>query len=89
MKRYIKSATTRLKQNHWYSFNDRGQTYIGQYTGKEDGFECCVCGKGCRASTFNVYYSKDGYETWGYGPNHMPTNIVEVADNTSDVIIGE
>ena len=79
----------RLTAGHWYKFNDRGEEFIGQYAGREGGFECCVCGKGCNAYTFNVYYDENGYETWGFGPDHMPHDVVEVADGTSDVIIGE
>ena len=79
----------RLKAGYWYQFNDRGNVVVGQYTGREDGFECCVCGKGCKAYTFNIFYDEDEYETWAYGPSHMPKDIVEVADDSVDVIVGE
>ena len=62
----------RLIRDHFYRFNDRGEEHIGQYTGSDNEFECCVCGKGHGAKCFNIYYSEDGYETWGYGPSHMP-----------------
>lgn len=73
---------------HWYRFNDRGKEYIGQYVGKEDGFECCVCGKGCKAYTFNIWYDKNNYETWGYGLLHIPRMIDDLGEH-EDVIIGE
>ena len=61
-----------------------GQVVLAQYMGRQRGFECCVCGKGCNAFTFNVFHhgmcgdandvnniDPDNYETWGYGPNHI------------------
>lgn len=61
-----------------------GQEVLAQYMGRQRGFECCVCGKGCNAFTFNIYHNDangyaddvnnidpDNYETWGYGPNHI------------------
>lgn len=78
----------KMKTNHWYKFNQDGNEYIGQYTGTEQGFECCVCGKGCKAHTFNIWYCKDNYETWGFGPNHMP-KIIEDLGESSEIIIGE
>lgn len=77
-----------LKMGNWYKFKDRGTTYTGQYTGREGGFECCVCGKGCKAHTFNIFYSADGYETWGFGSNHMP-EIIEDLGESEEVMIGE
>jgi len=77
-----------LKVNHWYKFNDRGTNYIGQYTGREGGFECSVCGKGCKAHTFNVWYDKEAYETWGFGQDHMP-KIIEDLGEQEETIIGE
>ena len=69
-------AGTKLIVNHFYRFNDRGEEHIGQYIGTDNhGWECCVCGKGCKAKIFNVWYASNGgadYESWGYGPNHMP-----------------
>jgi hypothetical protein len=70
------NTTERLKTGNWYRFNDRGETHIGQYTGRQLGFECCVCGKGCKAHTFNIWYDNGrrvDYETWGYGDAHMPS----------------
>ena len=78
-----------LKIGNWYKFNDRGDEYIGQYIGTDSNdWECCVCGKGCKAKCFNVFYDKEGYETWGYGPNHMP-KIIEDLGAKDDIIIGE
>lgn len=70
----------KLVIGHFYRFNDGGE-HIGQYTGTENGFECCVCGKGCKAACFNIWYMTNGnydYETWGYGPKHMPRIIEDL-----------
>ena len=92
-KSYIKNATggsvPRLKVGHWYKFNDRGEEHTGQYTGRDQGFECCVCDKGCRAYTFNLWHSDADWETWGYGPNHLPTIIEDLGDLGNDVIVDE
>lgn len=63
-----------------------GQEVIAAYIGKQKGFECCICGKGCNAYTFNIYHTDDinnvneqDYETWGYGPSHI-TEAVELID---------
>ena len=78
----------KLIGNHWYRFNDRGNKVIGQYTGRDQGFECCVCDKGCKAHTFNIWYNENGYETWGFGTNHLP-QILEDLGEQEEVIIGE
>lgn len=78
----------KMKAGNWYKFNDRGQVAIGQYMGREDGFECCVCNKGCKARCFNIWYDRDGYETWGFGKEHMP-EIIEDLGTSEQVIIGE
>jgi hypothetical protein len=79
----------KMKSGNWYRINDRGDQYIGQYMGREKGFECCVCGKGCNAHCFNIWYDKDGgYETWGFGNDHMP-EIIEDLGQSEEVIIGE
>jgi hypothetical protein len=61
-----------------------GQIVLAQYMGRQRGFECSVCGKGCNAFTFNIFHQDNGnyandvnninqsnYETWEYGPNHI------------------
>lgn len=59
-----------------------GTEYFAEYTGRQKGFECCVCGKGCNAFTFNIYHADTleelpfainamDYETWGYGADHL------------------
>ena len=78
-------AKTKLIAGHWYKFDDRGEKHIGQYTGDEQGFECCVCCKGNKAKTFNVWYGSD-YETWGYGKEHMP-EIIEDLGVSDEVIV--
>ena len=66
---------------HFYKFKDQEGTHIGQYVGNEDGFECVVCGKGCKARCFNIWYDKEGgYETCGFGPNHMPRIIEDLGE---------
>ena len=78
----------KMRVGNWYKFNDRGSEYIGQYTGTDNDFECCVCGKGHKAKVFNVWYSKDGYESWGFGDRHMP-QIIEDLGEQENIIIGE
>lgn len=69
-----------LKINHFYKFNDRGEVHVGQYTGTENGFECCVCNKGCKAHTFNIWYNQNEYESWGFGNNHLPKIIEDLGE---------
>lgn len=68
----------KLVIGHTYKFNDRGEEHIGQYTGADNEFECCVCGKGHKAKCFNIWNSENDYETWGYGANHMPEIIEDL-----------
>lgn len=78
----------KLIEGHWYKFDDRGEVHIGNYMGRQKGFECCVCNKGTKAHTFNIWYSHEGcenYETWGYGLCHIPT-IIEDLGESEDVI---
>ena len=79
-------ASVKLIENHWYKFNDRGEQHIGQYTGRDQGFECCVCNKGCKAHTFNIWYNEQGWETWGFGREHLP-QIIEDLGEQQEVII--
>lgn len=78
-----------MKVGNWYKFFDRtGEIHIGQYTGRQKDFECCICGKGCNAHTFNIYWNKDrpgDWETWGYGPNHLP-KILEDLGGQEEII---
>ena len=84
---YKKSKSVNLVDNGWYKFSLNGEIHIGQYTGNEQGFECCVCGKGCKAHTFNIWYDENGgYETWGFGKQHMP-RILEYLGCGEDVIL--
>ena len=76
-----KAITPALVKGHFYRFIDRGEEHVGQYIGREDGFECCVCGKGHRAYAFNIWYSEDGYETWAYGKEHMPKILEDLGNN--------
>ena len=67
-------------ENHWYKFNDRGETHIGYYIGRQQGFECCVCGSGSNAYTFNIWHSPSDYETWGYGGEHLPKILEDLGE---------
>ena len=64
----------------------QGETVYAEYMGRQNGFECCVCGKGCNAYTFNILhgdnyedaiknYQRDDYETWGFGADHLEENV--------------
>ena len=64
----------------------QGETVYAEYMGRQKGFECCVCGKGCNAYTFNILHGKtydeaienyynDDYETWGFGADHLEDNV--------------
>lgn len=61
-----------------------GNKYIDyvEYMGRQEGFECSVCEKGCNAYTFNILhgsnlqealsnYDKGDYETIGFGKEHL------------------
>lgn len=75
-----------MELNHWYRLKDREDICVGQYIGRQKGFECCVCGKGSNAYTFNIWNSETDYETWGYGKEHLPI-IVEDLGLQEKVII--
>ena len=80
---------TNLKTNHWYKFKDeQGNTHIGQFIGRQEGFECCVCGKGNKAYCFNIWYDVNNldYETWGYGKEHLPL-IIEDLGESEEIIV--
>ena len=78
---------SKLTLNNWYRFKEMdGTEHVGQYTGNDQGFECCVCGKGCKARTFNIWNSEDDWETWGYGRDHMP-EILEDLGTSDEVIV--
>lgn len=77
----------KLMNGNWYKFKHDGTEHVGQYIGRQCGFECCVCGNGCRAHTFNIWYDpRGGYETWGFGNDHMP-EIIEDLGSRDDVVI--
>lgn len=73
----------KFKKGHWYKFNDRGNIYIGQYMGNSQDFPCCVCDKGHKAHTFNIWYKTprcENYETWGFGREHMPEILEDLGE---------
>jgi hypothetical protein len=68
-----------------------GEEVFADYIGRERGFECCVCRKGCNAYCFNILhgisldeaktaYEKGDYETWGFGPDHLWRNVEAIDD---------
>ena len=83
----------RLKLGKVYKIQDvQGFIGYGVYMGRQQYFECCICGKGHNAKTFNILHgdtieeglrNKDNgdYETFGYGDEHFPqvedTGIME------------
>lgn len=77
-----------MKQYNWYIIQDclDGKLHIAQYYGREKGFECCVCNKGTNAYCFNIYYNEDGYETWGYGKEHLPKIIKDLGTSDRTII---
>ena len=73
----------KLKEGHWYKFNDRGDIHIGYYLGTDADFPCCVCDKGHKAHTFNIWYKTpncSNYETWGFGKEHMPEILEDLGE---------
>lgn len=81
--------TIKLTAGKWYKFREAdGAEHKAQYIGRQAGFECCVCGKGCNAKTFNVWYNKNDYETWGFGNDHLP-QIIEELETGDEVIVDE
>ena len=75
-----------LRLYHFYKVKSQdGTVRVGQYMGRQKGFECCVCGLGCNAHTFNFYWDEgyEDYETLGFGNDHMP-EIVEDLGERSD-----
>lgn len=76
----------KLTKGNWYKLKENGKTFVGQYLGRTD-FECCVCGKGNHAHTFNIWYGSD-YESWGYGKCHLPEMLEDLGQH-DEPIIGE
>lgn len=79
----------KIVKNHWYKFNDRGETHIGYFLGRQKGFECCVCGKGGNAYTFNIWNSNIDYETWEYGKEHLPQIIEDLGERNGIILDAE
>ena len=63
-----------------------GEKVFAEYMGRQNGFECCVCGKGENCFTFNILhgetyqtalmnYHNGNYETWGFGRTHIDENV--------------
>lgn len=66
-----------MKKGKIYKFNYKGLELKGEYMGREEHFECLVCGKGCNAYCFNVFntleeYANGMYETFSFGKEHLP-----------------
>ena len=83
-------ANIRLVSGNWYRIKDHtGAEHIAQYYGREEGFECCVCGYGRQCYAFNFWHNKDGdYETLAFGKEHLPT-ILEKVGGMDDIIIDQ
>ena len=64
----------KLVEGKWYNLTDACGTWRVQYMGRQEEFECMVCGKGHRPHTFNHWHSDDleDYETFAYGTEHLP-----------------
>ena len=84
-----------FKKGHCYKIYCKhfNLTAIAIYEGREEGYECSVCGKGDNAHGFNIYQGRKeiptaeevreyisnvGYETWFYGTEHLPELIEEI-----------
>lgn len=74
-----------MKEGNWYRMNDRGYEFVGQYIGRQKGFECIVCGKGRNAYTFNIWHSEWDYETWGFGKEHMPKVVEDLGESETPI----
>ena len=71
-----------LLLGHSYKLNDRGETFVGQYAGRQEGFECVVCEKGGNCHCFNVFYAEGQYETYSYGDKHLPQIVADLGPET-------
>lgn len=76
-----------MKKYNWYIVKDTmdNTLMIVQYYGREEHFECCVCGKGHNAYCFNRYYDQDAYETFSYGKEHMPKIIKDLGKSDKQI----
>lgn len=75
----------KLKTDYIYRVKLNGGEILKlQYVGRQRGFYCCVCEKGNNVHTFNSWYSIDGYETYGFGQEHMPEILEEIGEMTDE-----
>lgn len=75
----------KLKTDYIYRIKlHDGEIVNAQYIGRQRGFECAVCRRGNNSYTFNVWYSIDGYETYGFGQEHMPEILEEIGEMTDE-----
>lgn len=81
-------------KGHWYKVKDYwSDIWVGQYMGREENAQCCVCEKGHNAHAFNVWhlsqYDDDpgcnDYETLHFGTEHLP-EIIEDWGNPEKTI---
>ena len=73
-----------MKKGNYYKFIYKGSMFISQFMGREEGYSCCVCGKGKNTYCFNVFntlveYKKDMYETFSFGKEHLP-KLIEITE---------
>lgn len=71
----------KLKPDAIYSIKTQFGIMKAQYVGRQINFECCVCGKGSNAHTFNVWDSPTNYETLGFGEEHFPEILEELNED--------
>lgn len=64
-----------LQLGEVYLIKVDGIEYKAIYEGRQEDFECMICGKGHNARTFNIWHNEDSYETFSFGDNHMPEII--------------
>ena len=81
----------RLAEGHYFKCHDKndGTEFIGQYMGREKGFECMVCGFGHIAYCFNLYHTEeswDDYETFSYGKEHLPEIIEDLGVSKKPIL---
>lgn len=58
-----------------------GAERLAEYIGRQEDFECCICGNGSNCYTFNLFdseedYKNGNYETIGYGREHV--NVIKL-----------
>lgn len=80
----------KLIKGNFYRFEDPNfGMVVGEYYGRQKGFECQICRFGHNAHCFNIYHTKGNwyeYETFSYGKEHLP-EILEDLGKPADPIM--